>query len=52
MRNELEDGRSLAGAYVYVNRHGVLHNGSSGTPEQQIGGPRAGGDSGSRRRRP
>jgi hypothetical protein len=28
VRIELPDGSALAGAYAYVNRHGVLHNGS------------------------
>lgn len=30
VRIELENGEPLPGAYVYVNRHGVLHNGSPG----------------------
>ncbi|QNP68911.1 hypothetical protein IAG44_05255 [Streptomyces roseirectus] len=33
---ELEDGGRLPGVYVYVNRHGVLHDGS-GTPRSHPG---------------
>ncbi|MGW7404945.1 hypothetical protein ACWGI9_14645 [Streptomyces sp. NPDC054833] len=36
VRIELSDGGTLTGAYAYVNRHGVLHNGS-GTPRAHPG---------------
>ena len=36
VRIELEDGTALAGVYVYVNRHGVLHDGT-GAPRTHPG---------------
>ncbi|MER5750438.1 hypothetical protein [Streptomyces sp. NPDC002088] len=36
VRIELETGRPLPGAYVYVNRHGVLHDGT-GAPRRHPG---------------
>ncbi|MFI9248817.1 hypothetical protein [Streptomyces sp. NPDC053069] len=40
VRIELPDGSVLPGAYAYVNRHGVLHNGSD-TPRRHPGDQRA-----------
>ncbi|MFF7353790.1 MULTISPECIES: hypothetical protein [Streptomyces] len=40
VRVELPDGSALAGAYAYVNRHGVLHDGS-GAPRRHPGDQRA-----------
>lgn len=40
VRIELADGSVLAGAYSYVNRHGVLHNGSA-APRRHPGDQRA-----------
>lgn len=40
VRIELPDGSGLTGAYAYVNRHGVLHNGS-GAPRPHPGDQRA-----------